>query len=161
PITQPAADAPPRPNRLLEMSAVVRVRMPISPEGQPDHPGVVALAEQVVSCDAPELEDLPRRLLGQTLIVRDLDTGRALAAHTTGFRFVTLQGELLEADGTLTIGSPHAEGGILSRKSELRELREELAALDSRLAEIDTDLGDLTAMIARTEREANDIEQQV
>ncbi len=160
PLAPLAADAAPRPNRLLEMSAVVRMRMPVSVEGQPTHPGVVALAEQVVSCEAPGLEDLPRRLLGRTLIVRDLDTARALAAHTSGFRFVTLQGELLEADGTLTLGSPHAEGGLLSRKSELRDLREQVEQLDSRLAEIDIDLLDLAALIARTEREANDAEQQ-
>ncbi len=161
PVAQLAADAPPRPNRLLEMSSAVRVRMPISSEGQPVHPGVVALAEQLVSCDAPELEDLPRRLLARTLIVQDLDTARILAEHTSGFRFVTLQGELLEADGTLTIGSPHAEGGLLSRKSELRDLREQVADLDARLAEIDVDLGDLSGRIARTEREASDVEQQV
>jgi chromosome segregation protein len=161
PITQPTSETPLRPNRLLEMSAVMRVRMPISAEGQPVHPGVIALAEQVVSCEAPELADLPHRLLGQTLIVRDLDTARALAAHTTGFRFVTLQGELLETDGTLTIGSPHAEGGILSRKSELRDLREQLAELDSRLAEIEIDLGDLFGQVSRVERETNDLTNMV
>ena len=59
--------------------------------------------------------------------MRDLATARAIAAHTPGFRLVTLQGELLEPDGTLTVGTHHAETGILSRKSELRELREQLA----------------------------------
>ncbi len=110
------------------------------------HPGVVAPAEQVVRCDHPDLADLPARLLARTLIVRDLAAARALAG--TGFRCVTLRGELLEADGTVTVGTHHAEAGILSRKSELRELREQAAALDRRLSELDQDLARMREQIA-------------
>src|SRR5581483_10697698 len=85
-------------------------------------PGVIALAAQVVRCEDPQLADLPARLLHRTLIVRDLAAAHTLAAQAPGYRCITLQGELLEADGTLTIGTHHAETGILSRKSELREL---------------------------------------
>jgi chromosome segregation protein len=109
-------------------------------------PGVVAPAEQVVRCDHPELADLPARLLARTLIVCDLTAARALAG--TGFRCVTLQGELLEADGTVTVGTHHAEAGILSRRSELRELREQAAALEVRLTELDRDLALMREQIA-------------
>jgi chromosome segregation protein len=132
-----------RPNRLIDLSHAVRVRMPASPEGTPAHPGVVAVAEQLVACDHPDLADLPAQLLGRTLIVRDLDTARLIASHTSGYRFVTLQGELLEPDGILTVGTHHAETGILSRKSELRELRQQVAELDLRLIETERDLADL------------------
>jgi chromosome segregation protein len=112
------------------------------------HPGVVALAEQVVRCEDPRFADLPSRLLGQTLIVRDLSAARALASQYPGWRYITLQGELLEADGTLTVGAHHAEAGILSRRSELRELRERVAGLDERIAELERDLEDLRERIA-------------
>src|SRR5262249_20064402 len=75
----------------------------------PGIPGVVALAEQVVRCDDPRFADLPARLLGRTLIVRDLTAARAIAALDAGFRCITVQGELLETDGTLTVGAHHAE----------------------------------------------------
>ncbi len=117
-------------------------------ETRPAHPGVVALAEQVVRCDNPDLADLPARLLARTLIVRDLAAARAIAALGAGYRCVTLQGELIEADGTLTVGVHHAESGILSRRSELRELREQGAALDEQLAELDRDLADLRERVA-------------
>jgi len=107
-------------------------------EPTPEHPGLVALAEQLVSCEHPELVDLPSLLLGHTLIVRDLVTARAIAAHTPGFRLVTLQGELLEPDGTLTVGTHHAETGILSRKSEWRELHEQLQQLDQRILQTES-----------------------
>jgi chromosome segregation protein len=127
----------------------------------PGHPGVIALAEQVVRCDNPDLADLPARLLTGTLIVRDLVAARALASHLSGHRFVTLRGELLEADGTLTIGTHHAETGILSRRSELRELREQVAELDRRLTELDRDLIDLREALALLDSRAENGQQEM
>jgi chromosome segregation protein len=125
------------------------------------YPGVIALAEQVVRCEDPQLADLPARLLGRTLIVRDLPTARAIARHNSGYRFITLQGELLESDGTLTVGTHHAETGILSRKSELRELREQVRALDQQLGEFERDLGDLRERIARHDSRAEDSQAEI
>ena len=116
---------------------------PAFPEANALPEGVVAPAERVVRCDDPLLADLPGRLLGRTLIVGDLAAARAAAALAPGCRCVTLQGELLEADGALTVGEPHAGAGILSRKSELRDLRERQTVLDRRLTELDRDVADL------------------
>jgi chromosome segregation protein len=154
PLAPPSENSPARSNRLIELSHLSRVRMPRSPEGVPAHPGMVALAEQLVTCDKAEVADLPAQLLGRTLVVRDLATARAIAAHTSGYRFVTLQGELLEPDGTLTVGTHHAETGILSRKSELRELRQQAAALDRRITEVERDLIDLRDRIAGLDTQA-------
>jgi chromosome segregation protein len=150
-----------RRNRLVQLSLLSRVRQPGAMSVTPDHPGLVAPAEQLVSCDHPELGDLPTQLLGRTLIVRDLATARAIAAHTSGFRLVTLAGELLEPDGTLTIGTHHAEAGILSRKSELRELREQVAGLEERLVELEHDLARLRDRILDAERQAQEEQEQI
>lgn len=135
-------------------------------QGQADpglagQPGVVALAEQLVSCENAELAALPARLLGRTLIVRDLASARAIAALNLGYRLVTLQGELLEADGTMTVGVHHAETGILSRKSELRELVEQSVALDQRIAELDRDLADLRERGAALARAAEEQQEEI
>ncbi len=105
----------------------------------------------MVRCDDPQMNELPGRLLGRTLIVRDLAVARAIVALGMNCRCVTLQGELLEADGTLTVGAHHAESGILSRKSELRELREQAAALDRRIAEIEQDLAALRERLGQSD----------
>jgi chromosome segregation protein len=124
--------------------------------------GNVALASEVVRCEDPRLAGLPARLLGDTLIVRDLPAAREIAATQPGFRFVTLEGELLEADGTLTVGTYQPEAGILSRKSELRELRERVGALDLHLAGLERELADLRERIAlhrtRVEHEEAEID---
>ena len=125
-----------RANQKLHVSMVSRLRAGETAE----RPRLVALADQLVSCEHPELADLPSQLLGRTLIVRDLAAARTIAPHAPGFRLITLQGELLEPDGTLTVGMHHAETGILSRKSELRELQEQLVALDVRISDSQHDV---------------------
>ena len=45
-------------------------------------------------------------------------------------RFVTLQGELLEANGTLYVGTIRSETALLSRRSELRRIKNDLGLLD-------------------------------
>jgi chromosome segregation protein len=122
---------------------------------------MVALAEHLVTCENEELGDLPAQLLRRTLVVRNLAAAWAIAAHTSGYRFVTLQGELLETDGTLTVGTHHAESGILSRKSELRELRQAAAALDRRIAETEQDMADLRDRLAELDARAASSQEQV
>jgi chromosome segregation protein len=160
PLAPAAANGPGRSNRLIELSLPSRVRMPVSPEGMPAHPGIVALAEHLVTCENPELAELPAQLLGRTLLVGDLATARAIAAYTSGYRFVTMQGELLETDGTLTIGTHHAETGILSRKSELRELRQQVMDLDRRIAELECDLTDLRSRMGLLDGQTASLQEE-
>ncbi|MGH7173312.1 MAG: hypothetical protein ACRELG_23770, partial [Gemmataceae bacterium] len=122
---------------------------------------IIALAEQVVRCDNPEFADLPTQLLAGTLIVRDLNAARSLTTQLPDHRFVTLNGELLESDGTLTVGTHHAETSILSRKSELHELREQVAELDRRLSELDRDLLDLREALALLDSRAETGQQEI
>jgi chromosome segregation protein len=157
----PAPPQPARPARPTAGSSLASAQGPLAIAGAPAHPGIVALAEQVVRCDNPELAELPARLLAGTLIVHDLTAARALAPRLPGHRFVTLRGELLEADGTLTIGTHHAETSILSRRSELRELREQVADLDRRLTELDRDLLDLREALALLDSRAENGQQDI
>ncbi|MCX7394775.1 MAG: AAA family ATPase [Planctomycetales bacterium] len=46
-----------------------------------------------------------------------------------GLRFVTLQGELLESNGTLYVGTIRSETALLSRRSELRGIKNDLTRL--------------------------------
>ncbi len=77
-----------------------------------------------VTCEHPEAAGLPRQLLGHVLLAETLVEARYWAARYPHCRIVTRGGELLEPDGTLTVGPFKSETGLVSRKSELRELRE-------------------------------------
>jgi len=110
---------------------------PVSPLAEGDE---TTTADRWVTCDHPELAGLPRQLLGNVRIVPDLAMARTMAndPELRGFRFITRDGELLEADGTLTVGAHHAETGILSRKSELRDLRAQAAAMEIEIAQAES-----------------------
>ncbi|MCI0376947.1 MAG: chromosome segregation protein SMC [Gemmataceae bacterium] len=157
------SEAPPAvsPDGLVEVSVLSKVRRADSGAPTPDHPGLVAPAEQLVSCDHPDLADLPARLLGRTLIVRDLGTARAIAEHAPGFRLVTLQGELLEPDGTLTVGTHRAAAGILSRKSELLDLQEQVAVQDRHIAETGQKIFSLRDRIVALDVEQHDLQKEI
>jgi chromosome segregation protein len=98
----------------------------------------VPTASALISVSHPALAALPGQLLGDVLLVPDLPAARELARTHPDARFVTRAGELLEPDGTLTVGPVVAGTGILSRKSELRELKDQIAAHDARIAELET-----------------------
>lgn len=106
-------------------------------ESQPLAEGAdTVTADRWVTCDRETLVGLPRQLLGKTIIVDSLETARDYSTDPdlAGYQFITKKGDLLRADGTLSVGPAAQELGILSRKSELRELREQAAVLDGDLA---------------------------
>ena len=96
-----------------------------------------------VRCDHPGLAGLPDQLLGDVYLVPTLTEARRLAAGRPGCRFVTPAGELLEPDGTLTAGPVRSGAGLVSRKSELRDLRGRLAALAGAVAAAEAEVAAL------------------
>ncbi|MSR57542.1 MAG: chromosome segregation protein SMC [Planctomycetaceae bacterium] len=96
--------------------------------------GVVCRADRLVR-SASGVPHLPEQLLADTWIVSTLAAAHQLAAQTGArCRYVTLQGELLESNGTLYVGSVRSESSLVSRKSELRGIKADVARLDRRIA---------------------------
>lgn len=108
----------------------------------PAKPQAASLAA-LVTCDQPDCAGLPSQLLGHTLLADTLADARWLAALHPGYRIVTRTGELLEPDGTLTVGPLKGEAGLVSRKSELRELREQFRATSELVSGAEVALADL------------------
>jgi len=99
-----------------------------------DEPGVMGRADRFVEC-GPEIASLSRRLLGRTWLVDRLSTALRIAQTAgRGLEFVTSDGELLTADGTLIVGPRQVATGMLSRRSELRACHEQVAELEKQLA---------------------------
>src|SRR5579883_925668 len=112
----------------------------LAPEPRPLVPD--ALAKQV-RCDHPDCRMLPIQLLGRVLLADSLVEARALAVNYPDYRIVTRTGELLETDGTLTVGPFKLEAGLVSRKSELRELREQYRVTSELVARSEVELAAL------------------
>ena len=118
-------------------------------------PGVLGRADQFIETE-PEYEPLAKRLLGRTWIVEKLAQAVALAeSEGAGCSFVTLAGEMLAAEGTLTVGPRHASSGVLSRRSELRTLRLQLADLEAKVEQAQAAILRLDQQIVQDQRQAD------
>ncbi|MCC7421750.1 MAG: AAA family ATPase [Planctomycetaceae bacterium] len=97
---------------------------------------------------------LAEHLLADTWVVETLDVALALAStFGRGCRFVTMQGELLEADGTLLVGSVREEAAPFSRKSELRRIKNDLLRVDFRITEEERRIAALTESLTGVDTE--------
>lgn len=111
-----------------------------------------------VTGDFPEL---PERLLGDTWLVTSLEAALALAGDVgRGCRFLTLQGELLEPDGTFYVGTLRGETALVSRKSELRRLKNDLLRLERRIREEEQQLTDLNDSLIHVDEELATVDRQ-
>lgn len=91
--------------------------------------GVFGRADRLVRCDEATTP-LFRHLLGTTWLVDTLDTALDLGHFRgAGLRFVTADCQLIDADGTLTLGSMQASVGLVSRRSEIQTARQEIEQL--------------------------------
>ena len=100
------------------------------------HPEFLGRAVDYVRFD-PLLGPIAWHLLGRTIVVNDLDSALSLADQAPrGYRFVTVQGQLLEPDGLLRLGPISGTSGVMLRHSELRELSDRLPKIEGRVTEL-------------------------
>ena len=103
-----------------------------------DHGGLRGLTRVMdyVRCDAA-VAPVAWRLLGRTFVTDTLEQAvRAAASAPAGCRFVTREGDVLEADGRLCLGAARHAAGVITRQSQLFQLGEELARLDPRIEDL-------------------------
>jgi chromosome segregation protein len=94
-------------------------------------PGVMGRADRFIE-SAIDYQPLARRLLGRTWLVDRLATALRLAQSVgRGLDFVTSDGELISADGSIVVGPRQAATGVLSRRSELRACHVQATELES------------------------------
>ena len=115
-------------------------------------PGVLGRADRFVET-SPQFAPLVERLLSRTWFVETLPQALALAPGPgRGLNYVTLAGDLLEADGTLTVGPRSVATGLISRRSQLRALQAQLAELESAIVAAQNHMAELNDQIASGQR---------
>ncbi|MCL2744913.1 MAG: AAA family ATPase, partial [Planctomycetaceae bacterium] len=108
--------------------------------------GVLGRADQFVKVDA-QFTHLASRLLGRTWIVESLAVARKLYKESDDrTNFLTVSGEMLTPDGALIVGPTNSSTGLITRRSELRTLEEQMTFLDEDIAEAES------AVVAAKER---------
>ncbi len=88
-----------------------------------DDPGFVGLASDLVTYDQ-KYDGVAKSLLGRTIVAEDMDYAVSMARrHGYKFRIVTLDGQVINAGGSLTGGSTVKGAGLLSRRTEIDRLK--------------------------------------
>jgi chromosome segregation protein len=101
------------------------------------HPAVKGRLAQFVSYEG-KYAPLVWSLLGKTLVVDSLEAAAVLASHTrSGYRFVTLQGECLNADRVFRLGPLGRASGLISRRSRINQLEETLSHISGEITHLD------------------------
>ena len=92
--------------------------------------GVIGIATELVDYDA-KYEPAMQHLLGNTLVIEDLDTAIALTRQfRPRSRLVTLDGEVINTSGAITGGQMNQkQGGLLGRSRKLETLEAEIGKL--------------------------------
>ena len=92
-------------------------------------PGFLGVAAELVKAD-PKYAGIVGNLLGRTVVAETLgDAVRMSRKYENRLRIVTLDGQMINAGGSMTGGSAARNVGILSRANELKKLRERLSVL--------------------------------
>ena len=96
--------------------------------------GFVGYADDLVSFKS-EYKDIISYLLGRTVICEDIDTAVSMAKkYTYKFKIVTLDGQVVNAGGSLTGGSVSKSAGLLNRTGQIDELKKSIADTDKQIA---------------------------
>lgn len=106
--------------------------------------GIIGVASSLVECGST-YRSIVDYLLGRICIVDNIDNAVTVAkASGNKYRVVTLDGQVVNAGGSLTGGSATKGSGILNRQNEIDKLSEELAKSEQQLASIDKTLSEIS-----------------
>ena len=139
---------------LLPMSVIKGSRLDANGLDRED--GFEGIAFDLVEFD-PKYKDIYTNLLGRTAVVDDMDSAVRIARRFSyRFRIVTLDGQVLNAGGSMTGGSSSNNTGILSRANELETLAAKEKTLTAELSEMVRAFED-----AKRDQERSDYELKV
>ncbi|MBR3835271.1 MAG: chromosome segregation protein SMC [Clostridia bacterium] len=104
---------------------------PFTEKGLEDTYGFIDMADQLLEYEA-QYEEIIRSLLGRTAVAEDLDSAIVIAKkYDYRFKIVTLDGQVVNAGGSMTGGSRGHNAGILSRGNEMDKLKAQIQELSA------------------------------
>lgn len=98
--------------------------------------GFIGVASDLCDCK-DEYKGILQNLLGKIVIAEDLNSAVSIAKkYSYRFKVVTLDGQVVNAGGSLTGGSLNKRTGLLSRASEIEKYRKEAKTLADKANEL-------------------------
>ena len=123
--------------------------------------GYVGIASELVECD-DKYRGIVENQLARTVVVQDIDAAIAMAnQYQHRLRIVTLDGQIMNAGGSMTGGSVNKEAGILSRANELEKLTQQEKQLQNELLAAESELQEAQRLAEQVEYQMNTAKEQL
>lgn len=123
--------------------------------------GYVGVAAELVQSDA-KYRDVVADQLGRIVICERLDDAIAIAKKFNHrFRIVTLDGQVMNAGGSMTGGSVSRNSGLLSRANEIARLSEKEQSLKEKKETAEHDCAEANRLLEQTEFEITTVQGQL
>ena len=104
----------------------------LDPREMEELPGFVGVASQLCQCEQ-KFAGIRDSLLGRVAVAEDLDSAVAIAKRMKyRFRIVSLDGQVVNAGGSLTGGARARNSGLLSRGADIQGAKEKAALLQKK-----------------------------
>ena len=98
--------------------------------------GFIGLAHTLISYNN-KYDGVMKSLLGRVVVVDNIDNAIAMSRKFQyRFKVVTLEGDILNAGGSMSGGSVNKQSGFLSRATEIKELASEITALSALIRDL-------------------------
>lgn len=98
--------------------------------------GYIGIASDLVNCDS-KFDEIVKYLLGGTVVVEDIDCAIAIAKKFNNrFKVVSLDGQVINAGGSITGGSSIKNAGLMSRSSDIEGLKKEVVKLEAKAEDL-------------------------
>lgn len=125
-----------------------------------DAEGFVGIGAELVGYD-PKYADIVGSLLGNVVFASDLERANKMAARCQyRFRIVTLEGDVVNAGGSMTGGSQHRKNSnLLGRKRQLDQLAADIRESDEMLKKLRHSLNEVREQIAASEKELDQLRE--
>ncbi len=122
-------------------------------KGLERYAGYIDMADRLLSFDA-KYEAIIKSLLARTAVADNLDNAIAIAKqYGYRLRVVTLDGQVVNAGGSMTGGSRGQNAGILGRANEIEQLKETVRELQKKFDGMQADYKTAAADLAAAEAE--------
>lgn len=122
--------------------------------------GFIGVAQSLCSCKS-EYNGILSSLLGRIVVAQDLDCAVKIAkAYSYRFKIVTLDGQVVNAGGSLTGGSLARKSGLLSRVSEIKSLKQLDKELTQKHQQAQQEFEKLTSELKDDEAHLNEVKSE-
>ncbi len=124
------------------------------------HTGFIDIAASLVRYEA-QYAMIFQNLLGNVLVAKDLDSATAIAkAIQHRYRVVTLEGDVINAGGSMTGGATKTQASFFTRKAELEQLQKQAAELEKQTKEAEQKVRSLQLQAETARQQLDQLRQE-